>query len=310
MARQALQTNNYDFTVAQTPLYTVQDEDNKKSGWLANVRQDTGEVLGICTDRYALVQNSDLIDRAESAFASKGLTNYDREVYVTDNGSKMRATYDFKGHDIKIPAVGDAMGFRLTLQNSFDRSLRVSFALGMLRLVCTNGMQTLEKEFDMLKKHSAQLDLDKLLTGEAIDGAMERFKASGDVFSRLATAKITQDEGKAALNNLLKKNVFSEKVREGIAHRFDNPTYEEDGKAGDERNLYQLYNAVTQHLTADKLVDREGNAVGRMVDTRFEYANRISGNVLKAFDGATVNTHKLTSLLAMPKVDESLISQN
>jgi hypothetical protein len=310
MARQALQTNNYDFTVTQTPLYTVQDEDNKKSGWLANVRQDTGEVLGICTDRYALVQNSDLIDRAESAFASKGLTNYDREVYVTDNGSKMRATYDFKGHDIKIPAVGDAMGFRLTLQNSFDRSLRVSFALGMLRLVCTNGMQTLEKEFDMLKKHSAQLDLDKLLTGEAIDGAMERFKASGDVFGRLAVSKITQDEGKAALGNLLKKNVFSEKVREGIAHRFDNPTYEEDGKAGDERNLYQLYNAVTQHLTADNLTDTSGNAVGRMVDTRFEYANRISANVLKSFDRAATNKNTLTALVAMPKVDESLISQN
>ena len=112
----------------------------------------------------------------------------------------------------------------------FDCSLRVSLALGMLRLVCTNGMQTLEKEFDMLKKHSAQLDLDKLLTTEAIDSALNRFKESGDVRA-FGDAKITQDEGKAALGNLLKKNVFSEKVREGIAHRFDNPTYEEDGKA-------------------------------------------------------------------------------
>jgi hypothetical protein len=307
MARQALQTNNYDFKVGQKPLY---HSNKKKTGFFANVRKDTGETIGICTERYALVQNSDLIDRAESAFASKGLTNYDREVYVTDNGSKMRATYDFKGHDIKIPAVGDAMGFRLTLQNSFDRSLRVSFALGMLRLVCTNGMQTLEKEFDMLKKHSAQLDLDKLLTGEAIDSALSRFKASGDVFGRLAVSKITQDEGKAALGNLLKKNVFSEKVREGIAHRFDNPTYEEDGKAGDERNLYQLYNAVTQHLTADNLTDTSGNAVGRMVDTRFEYANRISANVLKSFDRAATNKNTLATLVAMPKLDEQVIAQN
>ena len=71
MPRQAIQTNDYDFTVAQTPLFTLQGEKNKKSGYLANVRQDTGEVLGICTDRYALVQNSDLIDRAESAFTRK-----------------------------------------------------------------------------------------------------------------------------------------------------------------------------------------------------------------------------------------------
>ena len=46
MPRQAIQTSDYDFTVTQTPLYTVRDEDNKKSGYLANVRQDTGEVLG------------------------------------------------------------------------------------------------------------------------------------------------------------------------------------------------------------------------------------------------------------------------
>jgi hypothetical protein len=310
MPRQAIQTNDYDFNVTQTPLYTVRDEDNKKSGYLANVREDTGEVLGICTDRYALVQNSDLIDRAEAAFERKGLTDFEREVYVTDSGSKMRVNYDFKGHDIEIPEVGDTMGFRLTLQNSFDRSLRVSFALGMLRLVCTNGMQTLEKEFDMLKKHSAQLDLDKLLTTEAIDSALNRFKESGDVFGRLAMAKITQDEGKAALGNLLKKNVFSEKVREGIANRFDNPTYEEDGKAGNERNLYQLYNAVTQHLTADNLTDSTGNAVGRMVDTRFEYANRISSNVLKSLDRATTNKNNLAALVAMPKLDEQLIAQN
>ena len=107
MPRQAIQTSDYDFTVTQTPLYTVRDEDNKKSGYLANVREDTGEVLGICTDRYALVQNSDLIDRAEAAFERKGLTDFEREVYVTDNGSKMRVNYDFKGHDIEIPEVGD-----------------------------------------------------------------------------------------------------------------------------------------------------------------------------------------------------------
>jgi hypothetical protein len=310
MARQAIQSSDYNFNVTQTPLYTVRDDKNTQSGWLANVREDSGEVLGICTDRYALVQNGDLIDRAEDAFARKGLTDFERNVYVTDGGAKLRVNYDFKGHTIKVPEVGDEMGFRLTLQNSFDRSLRVSFALGMLRLICTNGMQTLEKEFDMLKKHSAQLDLDKLLTGEAIDKAMASFQKSGDIFARLAGVKITQDEGKTALENLLKKNVFSEKVREGIAYRFDNPTHTEDGVAGNERNLYQLYNATTQFLTADNHVDADGNAVGRMEEVRFEYSNRINTNVLKTFDKATVNKSRLGALLEAPKLDAEVIAQN
>ena len=139
---------------------------------------------------------------------------------------------------------------------------------------------------------------------------MTSFRNSGDVFARLAGVKISQDEGKVALQNLLKKNVFSEKVREGIAHRFDNPTYSEDGEAGNERNLYQLYNATTQFLTADNHIDANGNAVGRMEDVRFEYSNRINTNVLKTFDKATVNKGRLTALLAAPKLDEQLIAQN
>ena len=51
----------------------------------------------------------------------------------------MRTHYDFKNQTRALrredPEVGDEVGLRLTLQNSFDRSLRVSFALGMLRLV-------------------------------------------------------------------------------------------------------------------------------------------------------------------------------
>ena len=34
MPRQAIQTSDYDFTVTQTPLYTVRDEDNKKAATL------------------------------------------------------------------------------------------------------------------------------------------------------------------------------------------------------------------------------------------------------------------------------------
>ena len=129
-AKQTKNTN-WGFEVVQERLLRAS---GNNAPIYANVRTDTDEVLGYSTDRYGIVQNDDLLGRAESAFASRGIT-YDRNVYATDNGAKMRAVYDLQGpqFETKVPQVGDIMGYRLTVQNSFDRTLRVSFALVQCR---------------------------------------------------------------------------------------------------------------------------------------------------------------------------------
>ncbi len=92
----AKQTVNqdWDFEVAQEELFLP---DGAKSGYLAARRLDNNEVLGIHTDRYGIVKNADLVDKAESAFARKGLTNYERKIYVTDGGAKLRVNYGLQG---------------------------------------------------------------------------------------------------------------------------------------------------------------------------------------------------------------------
>ena len=330
---------DWDFNVVQEPLYTgrvvsriVENpnphhnpldttskptlkeivEEPERSGYFASVRSDNGEVLGVHTSRYGIVQNGDLIEKAESAFARKGLGDYERNIYVTDGGAKRRVNYDFKGHDIEVPEGGDKMGFRLTLQNSFDRSLRVSFALGMLRLVCTNGMQTLEKELDMLKKHSKKFDLNALLTDDAIDKALASFTKTGNTYAALARVGITQEQGIFALQNQADTGLISDKVREGISSVWNNPREDgADGSVGDDRNLYQLYNAATQYLTSDNLVDKKsGDAVGTFESTRFEYANRVSGQLLKRFNLASDNPKRFEKLVAVAKADGVKVENN
>ena len=306
-AKQTIDTD-WDFTVAQEPLTLP---NGKQSKVFANVRTDTGEELGYCTDRYAIVNSRDLVNKAEDAFERKGLGNFERKIYSTDGGAKLRVTYDFTDKTIEIPEVGDEMGFRLILQNSFDRSLRVSFALGFLRLVCTNGMSTLEKELDMLKKHSKSLDIDSLLTDGALDKAMARFTDAGAVYGNLAKLGITQDQGVYALQNQANTGLISEKVREGIASIWNSPREDgADGEFGDNRNLYQLYNAATQYLTSDEQVDKGGSDIGTFESTRFEYANRVSGQLLKRFDLAAKNSKRLDKLVALPKVADVKVENN
>ena len=299
---------DWDFNVVQEPLSLP---NGKKSGFFAATRSDTEEILGVHTDRYAIVQNTDLVERAEDAFERKGMTNYERKIYSTDGGAKLRVTYDFKDKSIEIPEVGDEMGFRLVLQNSFDRSLRVSFALGFLRLVCTNGMQTLEKELDMLKKHSKSLDIESLLTDNALDKALARFDSAGEVCGNLAKLGITQEQGIHALQNQATSGLISDKVREGIASVWNSPREDgADGEVGDNRTLYQLYHAATQYLTSDNLQDKDGGEIGTFESTRFEYANRISGQLLKRFDLAAKNPTRLKKLVALPKGVDVQVENN
>jgi hypothetical protein len=285
--------SNWDFNVASEQLLR---QDGSKTPIFANVRTDTNEILGTSTERYGVVQNEDLTGRAESAFAARGI-KYDRNIYATDNGAKMRAVYDLTGDQFrtKVPKVGDIMGYRLTVQNSFDRTLRVSFALGLMRLVCTNGMQTMQKDVDMVSKHSTKLDLDSLITDAALDKALGFLSKSGDVFGQLASTPLDDELGLNVLANLTKKKVMSEKVRERVAGIWSNRS-DQLRSDNHDANLYNLYNAVTQHLTDE------------VEETRFEYANRMSNQVLKAFErsvGSQAQFAKLTK--AIPVVDSEVV---
>ena len=284
MPKVPTQTSNYDFTVEQVPLF---DEKGRRSGFFGNQRTDNGAILGVTSERYGIQNNAPLIERAEDAFNDQGLGDFEREIIVTGEGQRMRAVYDFKTQikQREDRKKGDNMGLRLTVQNSFDRSLRVSFAMGVLRLVCTNGMTSLEKEQSMTKKHSSGNDLDFL--GEALEKAIGSWYKALVTYNNLENVEIQLQQGLTALHNLAKSGAISDRMAGAVSSIWNNPTYTED----EGRNLYNLYNAVTEHLTREV----EG--------TRYELAERVNQKVLKSLDQAARNEAKKDKLLLLPKGD-------
>ena len=282
----------YDFTVKQVEV--PHPTKGGKSGYFMNVREDNDEILGWTTERYGIVQHRDILGKSDEAFEKRGI-EVERKVIVTEGGAKMRAQYDLKGDlfQADIPKVGDTVAYRLTAQNSFDRSLRISYALGLVRLVCTNGMTTTEKEVEMVKKHSTNVIIGDIITEDALDSALARLKNGLNVYSRLADVSLEQEQGLTILQNLANGKVISEKLRESIAKIWNDPTHDEDKG----RNLYNLNNAITQHLTHD------------VADTRFEYANRVTNNVLKRFDLASRNSKRLEKLWTPQKNAEISITE-
>ena len=227
------------------------------------------------------MQNSDLIGAIEEAFENVNMTDYEKAIYSVRDGARVYARYDFL-NKTKATQVGDEVGLRLTANNSFDRSCRISFSLGMVRLVCSNGMVTMEDEYSMTKKHTQQVSVDFI--EDAIQNAVQAFDDGKPlaVYDRLAERQITQAQGVRVLGALEKKNLLSTRLREGVESLWIAPTHEEDK----ERNLYNLLNAVTQHLTREV----EGE--------RFEYSDGINRKVLRTLDKAARQSTQFDLLVA------------
>jgi hypothetical protein len=241
------------------------------------VRRDTPEpmTLGVCTEQYGVVKNADLIEMVETNLANHDkLSNFTSKKFVVRDGARFYASYDFTDFKTELKPVGkrakgDILGLRLVVNNSYDRSTRVSLSLGFLRLVCENGMTSLTKEFSMTKRHTLAVNLD--FVGDALAHACDSVESSAQVFNKLAQKALTNEQGLNLLTKLEEKDIISGKVREGIEAVWRNPAYEEDT----DRNLYNLYNAATQFLT-------------RNVSTeRYEYSERVNRDLLKVFSGKT-----------------------
>ena len=262
------QTSKFDYQVEQVPMHLPNGNPTR---YFANVRTDSQEVLGIVTDRYEILQNSYLFETAESVFKTSGFGNFERRTICTNGGARVRAIYNFPNTGIKL-SNGNDMTLRLTVQNSFDGSLRASFQVGLLRLICTNGMLAPYATLGMTKKHTSTLDPEVI--GESFKRSINAFNKSTDLFNDMINTRIDQRKGIQILESLEKSKIMSERMRKGIESIWVSPTHREDS----DRNLFNLYNATTQYLTHS------------VESKRFELADRVNTGVINAF---TKNKHIL-----------------
>ena len=256
MPRKANQSANWNFVVAPTRLHLP---NGTPTPVFANVRTDTDQVVGVVSEKgYGLIQNWDFINTIRTGLEGLGLTDYQENILVANDGRRLYATYDFNMRVKTLHKVGDQVALVLRFANSFDGSLA---AMGELRakiLRCLNGM-TLEKgQFALQKRHNPKINLDfvQQVTAKAVND----FDRALAVFDNLAGIPITDEQGVNILGHL----PLSEAVREKIKAIWITPSFAESRA----RSLYTLYDAATEHLR-----DLEGS--------RFEQAAKLNRMVLR-----------------------------
>jgi phage/plasmid-like protein (TIGR03299 family) len=133
---EAIRAAKLEWKVNQIPVFAANNWAQPIPGFVANVREDTKEVLGIVTDRYCVAQNKDVFAFADDLIGkSKVKCTYEtagslwngRRVFMLVNMPKGRI-------------VGDEYQPYLCLSNAHDGSACLQVFLTGIRIVCNNTL--------------------------------------------------------------------------------------------------------------------------------------------------------------------------
>jgi phage/plasmid-like protein (TIGR03299 family) len=185
---EAIKEARLTWTVDQTPVYTMYNLTQPIPGFVANVRNDTKEVLGIVSERYKVAQNKevfafadDLIGngRVKCTYETAGSLFNGRRVFMLVNMPKGRI-------------VEDEYRPYLCLSNAHDGSACLQVFLTGIRVVCNNtltaALNTAKRKISI--RHLSMMEQRK---DEAVKtmGAASKYFHDLEVFaSQLAGKKV------------------------------------------------------------------------------------------------------------------------
>jgi len=133
---EAIKEARLTWTVEQMPVFTANNWAEAVPGYIANVRSDTREVLGIVSERYHVAQNKDVFKFADEligngeikcTYETAGSLFNGRRVFMLVNMPKGRI-------------VGDEYQPFLCLSNAHDGSACLQIFLTGIRVVCNNTL--------------------------------------------------------------------------------------------------------------------------------------------------------------------------
>ena len=209
-----------------------------------------------------------------------------------NNGARFKARFEFKDTQVEIPKVGDTLGFRLDMNNSFNLMHRIRSLEWCVALVCTNGMTTLDKEHGHFLQTLNKFSVNNIVN--AVEDALRRWDLgkADNPFTLMASREVTQEQGLNILQNLTNKGTISEVRREGIRRIWNKPTHQEDNG----RNLYNLLNAATEFTTHE------------VAETNFTMSETMNSNITKRLLSACARIKSTLNALWTPAESDAVVS--
>jgi hypothetical protein len=219
----------------------------------------------------------DLREGLGMTFDKAGFTKGGRRMFVS-----LRKTNAI----VVDPKVGDTMDEVLYLWSSFDGSVQHVINKMIERLVCSNGMVTMDTQASTKIKHS-RIAGDKLqsFVSDNIDNIKATYSDTKDIVYSLAETPVSHSDAKEVINRIFKgDSKRGENIRDEVFNRFTK------GMGNRGETAWDLLNGIT------------------------EYQNH--GKSFRSTDGSSSSENRLTSLTLgtdanlMNRVWNELVSLN
>ena len=246
-SKEALTASGLDWNVIQEPIYTETEELIK--GYKANVRDSDRRVLGVVTDCYKVIQNTEAFAFTDSLlgegvrYETAGSLQGGRKVWLL---AHMPHEYIISGERISP---------YLLFSNTHDGSGAVKIALTPIRVVCNNtlnlALSAAKRSWPML--HIGDIRGKITEAGDTLFRAESYMDELGKEFETLRMKKLTDKKVMEYIEVLLPAEEGStpqqarnmKKLQEDMRLRyFEAPDLQDVG-----RNAYRFINAVSDFAT-------------------------------------------------------------
>jgi phage/plasmid-like protein (TIGR03299 family) len=135
-SEEAIKAARLDWTVERTEVFAANNRAEAIPGYKANVRSDTGEVLGIVSERYKVAQNRDVFAFADALIGSRQAECTYETAGSLGNGWRVFMLVNMPEGRI----AGDEYRPYLCISNAHDGSAPLQVFLTGIRVVCNNTL--------------------------------------------------------------------------------------------------------------------------------------------------------------------------
>lgn len=244
----------YDFPVHLENAYTQAGSQIPRVK--AVLRDDTGQIIAAVSGRYELVTHAEVMDVAMPFFREFGTpeTKFD----VAADGAVMMGSFTYREKPVEV-ALGETVGLRLYLQNSYNGETAVRLQLGALVLSCLNGAVSSRSIFNVSHKHTKKIRLQFPDPGRVWDAFdLERKK-----WANYMGFELSGEAYQSAVKGVWAQGIIREQLVPELSDKRQN-------------SVWGLMQDLTHNFThkEDKLTPmgriRKLQAVSRFFDERFQ----------------------------------------
>lgn len=273
---EAIKAAELDWEVEQAPVFCEIDKKRVPlKGFVANIRSDTKDTLGVVSKRYKPVQNLQAFSWLAEIFGS--------EMHFETAGSLMegRRVWVMMKLPKFINVAGDPIGQYAFISNSHDGHGSVMTAMTPVRIVCQNTLTcavALAKGKKASRtyrlKHLGDMERKIAEARTVLQVTIDYYAALKEVGDGLGKAKVTETKATSLLKTLFPvDDSLSERKTENleIARSRVMGIFKGEGAKGDTRgnaggSYWGLYNAIVEYSDWERGEAKEGGRFQRSLD--------------------------------------------